>query len=555
MAETTNEGVQIKVAKDSFIGTVLEGRYEVLELVGKGAMGSLYRGKHNALDRPVAIKFLHSHLAEDDVHMQRFAREAKLAATLNHPNLVHVYDVGNAPDGSPYLVMDFLDGKSLAQLVKEMGAFPAKRALPVFIQIAQGLQHAHSRGLLHRDLKLSNIMLVNEGTGETAKIIDFGIAKSMDPEQAGDLTATGEIFGSPLYMSPEQLQGHQLDQRSDIYSFGCVMYQVLTGVPPYEAPNMVALIYKHVNEKAAPMSEVSPGLKLPPRLEDLVFRCLEKDPAKRFADAAEIEKSLLQIKNEMDASAKAAAAAEEAEYNATRPVQFGSPVTPSMVPSDQSAQQGRSRFGMIMAVMALIPIAVLAYVFAHKNEIPGLSDPWEQPRQKQGEVYNGDDSAPVVWHNPAAANQPAEVLLFQTHQTTDQPRSKDINYEFTGHAKVHIGASHRKPVYVVLSGFAPIDWKIQTDPGVKIEKVILNGYLKQKITGLEPSIPVVEASGKDEKDNQRTANSFEPFTFPDASDPTNYSEFPKITEEIKQQTNGNQVSSSVVYGQTHKFDI
>src|SRR5262249_4664581 len=148
-----------------------------------GAMGALYRGKHLALGRPVAIKVLHPQLALDDVHMERFCREARLAASLSNSNVAHVYDVGNAPDGASYLVMDFLDGRSLAAIVKDLGPLPLTRAVPLISQIAAGLSYAHSKGLIHRDLKLSNIMVVNDGAQECAKIIDFGIAKSMTEEE------------------------------------------------------------------------------------------------------------------------------------------------------------------------------------------------------------------------------------------------------------------------------------------------------------------------------------------------------------------------------------
>lgn len=542
MTELKKEGVLFKSTPDALIGAVLNERYEVLELVGSGAMGSLYRGRHRVLDRPVAIKFLHAHLAKDDVHMERFCREAKLAASLSHPNVVHVYDVGNAEDGSPYLVMDFLDGKSLATMLREMGAFPIKRALPLMSQIAQGLAYAHSKGLLHRDLKLSNIMLVNDSGYETAKIIDFGIAKLMTEDEANQLTQTGEVFGSPLYMSPEQCQGHKLDERSDIYSAGCVMYEMLTGTTPFKGDNIVATVYKQMKEDPAPFSVVAPDSAIPPVLEQIVFKALQKDPSKRFQNANELNDAIGRVKESLPTPAQPEIA--EPEH-----------VRPTMVPSEQVAQKSGSSFAMIVAVTLLLGAGVVAFILTQKPA------PLQTPAgQNPNEVYNGDDAGPFIWHNAAAAGQPVDVLMCYTHQTSNQPRSKDINYEFLGDAKVHVTNKH-KDVILVLGGFAPIKWTVQADPGVNIKKVILSGYQQQQVAGLSPSVPVVESSDNLPPDRRdRTDNAFTPFgasmpSFSSSEDPTANSYFQPIREIVKKQADGNDITTLVEYGQTHQFDI
>lgn len=570
----TVEGVKIKQT-DDLLGEVLDGRYEVLELVGKGAMGSLYLGRHVALERPVAIKFLHAELAADDVHMERFSREAKMAASLQHGNVVHVYDVGNASDGSPYLVMDFLDGKSLAAILKDVGPVPLRRALPLITQVAQGLAYAHSKGLLHRDMKLSNVMVVREGAGECAKIIDFGIAKSVTEEQAQQLTATGVVFGSPLYMSPEQCQGYKLDPRSDIYSLGCVMYEMLTGCAPLKGDNLVATIYKHLHERPKSFAEVAPDVKVDEAMERIVFKALEKEPEKRYQSADELVDDLQKLALSCSAQMSTASTGMEEQRRA------------SMVPSDESARTGKNSFALILVVSFLLAGAVVAYVVAqNKNGIPH-----EQPTSSQGTVtgkvndqgvpivaeyvvdgkkiqftkddYNGDDSKPFVWNNPAAANQPAEVLMFYAHQTSNQPRSFDMNYEIPGEATVNISAAHnKKPVYVVLSGYAPISWTIKADPSVNIKKVILSGYHQQRLAGgVASTVPVVESSDNQPPDrSERKNNTFKPFggsmpSYSEGEDPLANSYFLPIKEEVKKQSDGNDISTLVEYGQTHQFDI
>jgi hypothetical protein len=542
MTELKKDSVQIKVNKDPFIGTTLGGKYEVVELEGSGAMGKLYRGRHLALDRPVAIKVLHAHLASDAVHMERFNREAKLAASLQHQNVAHVYDVGNAEDGSPYLVMDFLDGRSLAWLIEELGPMPVRRSVPLFIGIAQGLGYAHSKGLLHRDLKLSNIMIVSDGPHEMAKIIDFGIAKSMDPDQANQLTQTGEIFGSPLYMSPEQCQGHQLDARSDIYSFGCVMYETLSGVPPIKGDSPVSTIFKHINEAPKPFAEVAPSVHVPVELEAIIFKALEKEPAKRFKDAAEVVDALQKVLPSLETVAAATSA-------------DASPVRETDMPSQDEIKKVGNGFVLILVVLLVVAAGTMAYFLTRpqqKVDAQGRQIVQEyvvdgEPKQFIKDDYLGDDD-PVVWVNPAAASQEKDVVVVYTHQTSNQPRSFDMNYEIMGNANVHLTGKHRaKPVVLVLGGYAPIAWHVTVDPSVIVEKVIASGHLQQKVDGLPTGVEVVETSDNLPPSRaDRTSKPFEPLgdlsNLGRGEDPTQNSTVTSARETIKKLTGGNDIS-------------
>ncbi len=281
--------------QESLVGTTLSERYEVMSVIGEGGMGVVYKARHLIMGRMVAIKTLHSHLVSNQKTTQRFKREATLAQELDHPNIVSVFDFGVTPKGQPYLVLSYLEGIGLDEILKRDGALSTERALRIFSQVADGLGHAHAKGIVHRDLKPSNIMLVNSaGESDLVKIVDFGIAKAL-PESGLDpvyLTQIGETFGSPLYMSPEQCMGSQLDARSDIYTLGCVMYESLTGRVPIRGANTVETMTKHVSQPPLPFKSVRPDIAVPAELERVVFKALRKEPEKRYQSLFELKKDL-----------------------------------------------------------------------------------------------------------------------------------------------------------------------------------------------------------------------------------------------------------------------
>ncbi len=224
-----NDGTRL--SDDIESGQLFNGRYQVIERLAAGGMGVVYKAREIMLNRVVAIKMLQMNNATE-VSVRRFQQEAQALAGLNHPNLVKVFALGVTDFGQPFMVMEFLDGIGLDALVRDNGRLPVERALSIFDQVCCGLEYVHDFGILHRDLKPSNIML--SGAEQKVKLVDFGIAKIMDKTATKALTQTGEVFGSPLYMSPEQARGMPTDARSDIYSLGCVMYELLSGVPPFQ---------------------------------------------------------------------------------------------------------------------------------------------------------------------------------------------------------------------------------------------------------------------------------------------------------------------------------
>ncbi len=282
----------------TLIGATLDNQYEIISVVGKGGMSFVYKATHLLMRKTVAIKTLLPHLTLQATSLQRFQQEAQAASNLKHPNIIAVHNFGTTPDGEPYLVMDYVEGSSISDELEKYGFVAVDRAVDIFIQVSDALAHAHQRGIIHRDLKPSNILLLEkDGRKDHVNIVDFGIAKMLpqDGVEAVSLTQTGEVFGSPLYMSPEQCKGEKLDARSDIYSMGCLMYETLTGRPATSGDNTMEVLYNHIHEVPAPMK--APLTHIPPQLEKIVFKTLAKDPAQRYQSMSELRDELEAFSN------------------------------------------------------------------------------------------------------------------------------------------------------------------------------------------------------------------------------------------------------------------
>ncbi|MBI1269083.1 protein kinase [bacterium] len=283
------------VKPDDFISN----RYRIGDLIGTGGMGSVYLAHDAELKKTFAIKLLQSDLVQDPLAVKRFQQEASAVSALTHPNVVAVYDYGVSSSGNPYIIMDHIDGKGLDVIIDDQSYLDQEVVVDLFLQIADALDHAHEKGVIHRDIKPSNIM-VPEGDVDSCnlKIVDFGIAKVVpdgDKTTQG-ITQTGELVGSPSYMSPEQCTGMSMDRRSDIYSAGCVMYEALSGMVPFQGDNPIQTILSHINDQPQSLSERFPSLSISDDLNYVVMRCLEKHPADRYQTAGELRDDLRLIK-------------------------------------------------------------------------------------------------------------------------------------------------------------------------------------------------------------------------------------------------------------------
>ncbi len=292
---TVTSGAGFGGALELPAGRIIAERYRVVEELGRGGMGVVYRVEQIALGRDMALKTIDGHEIKDAT-WRRFQQEAKASSLLDHPNLISVHDSGMIDGRHPYFVMDLVQGTTLAKLVEEKGPLSVEEALPIFIQVCFGLAYAHDLGIVHRDLKPSNIMLSKPpgGGAMTVRIVDFGIAKLRLNEGADvqGLTKTGEIFGSPLYMSPEQCLGIAVDHRSDIYALGCCFFEALAGLPPFMGNTALSTMMQHQSEKPPSLKEATLGREFPQDIETLISRLLEKDPDKRYQSLKMLAKDL-----------------------------------------------------------------------------------------------------------------------------------------------------------------------------------------------------------------------------------------------------------------------
>ena len=280
---------------DNLVGTMFADRYEILELLGRGGMGAVYKARNRINKNFRAVKLMHAHLVADPQVFRRFQQEATAAARITHPNAISIIDMGMAVDGRPYLIMDFLDGVSLSQLLKYKKKLSIAESLHIFLQMCGALAEAHSHGVIHRDIKPSNVMILDGANGEyVVKVVDFGIAKVFPQEGDPTMkdTTTGELFGSPPYMSPEQCLGKRLDYRSDIYSMGCLMYEVLTGSPPLVGQNALGTMYRQINEMPTPLSDIKDDVRLIQRLDEIISKTLQKNPDQRYQTIMELHADL-----------------------------------------------------------------------------------------------------------------------------------------------------------------------------------------------------------------------------------------------------------------------
>ncbi|MBI3181663.1 MAG: protein kinase [Myxococcales bacterium] len=271
------------------IGQVLGERYRILSKLGEGGMGTVYLAEHVVLGKKLAVKVLRPELTREEEQVRRFQQEAVAASRIGQENIVDVIDFGRSPGGALYFVMEYIDGQSLTDLLREQGALPPPRALPLLAQICRALGAAHSRGIVHRDLKPDNVIVTRRDDGsELAKVLDFGISKVSAAPGGARLTRVGILMGTPEYMAPEQIDSASVDLRVDIYSFGALAYEVLTGSLPFRATTPVAILMKHQSEAVEPPSRRRPDLGLPPPLERMVLRALSKKPDERQQSMSEV---------------------------------------------------------------------------------------------------------------------------------------------------------------------------------------------------------------------------------------------------------------------------
>jgi hypothetical protein len=327
-------------------GDVIAGRYELLELIGRGGMSSVWKAHDGLLDRVVAIKALHEQFTHDEEYVERFRREARSVAQLSHPNIVTVIDRGEE-DGRQYIVFEYVEGENLKELIQHTGPLPVRDALTIALQMARALGFAHDRGLIHRDVKPQNVLLNEDGQ---AKMTDFGIARSVDVQ---GVTITGTVLGTSEYIAPEQARGQQVNALTDVYSLGVVLYELLTGTVPFEGESFVAIALRHVNEQPPSLLERRPDC--PPRVAMAIERTMAKRPEQRLGSMDELVAELEACLADLDPVSEEATMISRRPFVAQR--QRGAP----------RPERRRRRVGVlwpIAALGAILAIAALAAIGA-----------------------------------------------------------------------------------------------------------------------------------------------------------------------------------------------
>ncbi len=345
---------------------VLNGRYELHRRVGRGGMAEVYLARDRLLDRLVAIKILFPEFATDPSFVARFRREAQAAANLNHPNIVGVYDWGKER-GTYYIVMEFVDGRSVSDIIRNDGPIEPKRAAGIAAEVAAALGFAHRKGVVHRDVKPGNVLITS--TGEI-KVADFGIARAMTSKGEEDLTQTGSVMGTATYFSPEQAQGKTVDARTDLYSLGVVLYEMVSGKPPFNGDSPVAIAYKHVQEPVPSLAERVPGI--PRDYEAITRKALSKDPDDRYADGTAMRADLLRFRDGLPLATTSpgparppAAAPAPAAVPAPAPVPSPAPA-PAAAPATVSS--GR-KTGWFFVIILLLMVVLGGLLFAFGKQL------------------------------------------------------------------------------------------------------------------------------------------------------------------------------------------
>ena len=340
----------------------LSDRYELGEILGFGGMSEVHLARDLRLHRDVAVKVLRADLARDPSFYLRFRREAQNAAALNHPAIVAVYDTGEAetPNGPlPYIVMEYVDGVTLRDIVHTDGPMPPQRAIEIIADACQALNFSHQHGIIHRDVKPANIMISKTGA---VKVMDFGIARAI-ADSGNSVTQTAAVIGTAQYLSPEQARGETVDARSDVYSLGCVLYEILTGEPPFVGDSPVAVAYQHVREDPIPPSQRHPGIS--PELDAVVLKSLAKNPDNRYQTAAEMRADLIRVhsgeapdapKVLTDAERTSLLASDGSARDRTPPTEQLPPHQPRYVERDRGQSVGR--WLIAVAVLAVLTVVV-----------------------------------------------------------------------------------------------------------------------------------------------------------------------------------------------------
>ncbi|GAA2868685.1 Stk1 family PASTA domain-containing Ser/Thr kinase [Pseudonocardia halophobica] len=419
---------------------LLSERYQLGDTLGYGGMSEVHRGMDTRLSRDVAIKVLRADLARDPQFQLRFRREAQNAAALNHPAIVAVYDTGETQTEFgplPYIVMEFVDGQTLREIVKTTGPLSQQRVIEVMADVCAALDFSHRHNIIHRDVKPANVMITRNGA---VKVMDFGIARALGEGQ--NVTQTAAVIGTAQYLSPEQARGEQVDARSDVYAAGCVLFELLTGEPPFTGDTPVAVAYQHVREDPRRPSDVNP--QIPPSLDAVVLKALSKNPANRYQSAAEMRTDLIRVRNGQQPLAPMVMSEDErtallAEHTAaTRRISGGGRHAPPPPPQAWEDEEPPRRTGRTVGIIVAVVAALGLIGFFAYQVLGGPAQP------DQVAVPN------VVGQDPDAARTAvvnAGLLVDLKQEPSDVAQANKVTRTDPG-SNVQVAERSRVTIYV-----------------------------------------------------------------------------------------------------------
>lgn len=525
----------VQSSKYSLVGKTVADRYEVVSLIGHGAMGAVYKAKHTVIGRFFAVKTLTAKGHDDVRVLRRFRAEAQAMSVLTHPNLIQISDYGNADDGTPFLVMEYLEGISLGDYIHKNGPLTVEFALPLFAQIADALAHAHGKNLIHRDLKPSNIMLIGD-KHDFVKVVDLGIAKAIEAADDLHLTQTGEVFGSPLYMSPEQVQGNQLDHRSDIYSFGCLMYECFSAIPPLKGANFVQTAYKHMNEMPRPLREIRPDISQD--VADVITACLAKKPEERIESMTTLREVFRELASVHCPDSQASTLASQTVQSTLRNTRSSAVGTIPSVTTGGGNVPWRIVavavsvvaiiFGVLVAGMSLnrTPAPVPAAGSAAQTVVP------DDPNTKIDLTNRSSvsvESPLFARDNPNAPEEIDVVAVYAAQPPVNDSKGKAIIEAEDVTVGVH---ATKQPITLVLFSYLPVHWNVKPYTGATIKKVLASGFHPQKVIGAGCSDVTSVCTEHHDKDAFHTANIFT--TNPNTVDANRNAVYDQIQQGVHQ---------------------
>jgi beta-lactam-binding protein with PASTA domain/predicted Ser/Thr protein kinase len=404
---------------------VLGERYEIGGVLGRGGMAEVHRGRDLRLGREVAVKVLRSDLARDPSFQVRFRREAQAAASLNHPAIVAVYDTGEdrtTTGATPYIVMEYVEGETLRDVIRREGHLSSERAMSLSADICGALDFSHRNGIVHRDVKPGNVMITPQGT---VKVMDFGIARAVS-DSAATMTSTAAVIGTAQYLSPEQARGESVDARSDVYSMGCLLYELVTGAPPFSGDSPVAVAYQHVREDPRLPSSINP--EVPPELDAILLKAMSKNPANRYQSAAEMRNDLLRaLAGQRVEATPVMGDAEKTTILALAPAGYGSGYG-QVDRWDDEEEAARRRRRKIIAIVAVLAVLLLGGAIAAAIALSGDKTPPATATVNVPALLNLDQAAAEKAITDAglkvgAEDTAASATVAQGHVISSDPAS------------------------------------------------------------------------------------------------------------------------------------